>query len=111
VEEVKRPTVSPKARIVIGSAMALFVVLLLMLTFRGYRTPEVTPPDALAHIAEKNHNAAVTAAAHQRAESAASTSAAEQLAEARRRGADEANAALARFPDEENRAQTPGRRD
>jgi hypothetical protein len=98
-------------RIAIGSAAALLVVLAVMLSVNRYREPQAAPPEALAHIAEKNRDAAVVAAAHQRVESAVSTNAAEDLAEAQRRGAAEANATLARFPDGENRADAAVRRD
>jgi hypothetical protein len=69
------------------------------------------PPEALAHIAQKNRDAAAIAAARQRADSAAATSAAEGIAEAQRRGRTQANALLDRFPDTDNRANAQVRRD
>jgi negative regulator of sigma E activity len=86
----------PKLRIVIGLAVALCVAVVVALSVNRYRGPEAAPPEALAHIAQKNHDAAVVAAAHQRVESAVSTTAAEDLAEARRRAGAEANASLTR---------------
>jgi hypothetical protein len=111
VEEVKRRFSIPKVRLAIGSAAALLVAVILVLSVNRYREPQAAPPEALAHIAEKNRDAAVVAAAHQRAESAASTNAAEDLAEAQRRGSAAANTMLARFPDNENRMGAPARRD
>lgn len=94
----------------IGSAFALLLVFALMVSLHR-RAPDFAPPEALAHIAEKNREAAVVAAAHQRAASAASTHAAEGLAEAQHRGQAEANAMLARFPDSDNRLGNTGQRD
>jgi hypothetical protein len=111
VEEVKRRASMPKVRLAIGFAAALLVALVAMLSVHRYRQPEAAPPEALAHIAEKNRDAALVAAAHQRVESAASTNAAEDLADAQRRGSAEANAALARFPDGDNRIEAAGRHD
>ena len=98
-----------KLKLAIGSAFALLVVLAVSLSIHRYRQPQAAAPEALAHIAQKNRDAAITAAAHMRADSAARTNAAESLAEAQNRGAAEANAVLARFPDTDNR--TAGRRD
>jgi hypothetical protein len=110
--EKVRPRFSvPKVRLAIGSAFAVLVVVALALSVNRYREPAAAPPEALAHIAEKNRDAAVVAAAHQRAESAASTNAAEGLAEAQRRGAAEADNMLARQPNDDNRIDAPGRRD
>jgi hypothetical protein len=78
----------------------LFLILVVALSVKRYREPEAAPPEALAHIAEKNRDAAIAAAARQRSESAASTNAAEALAEAR--SGDDTDA---------NRAGAPGRRD
>jgi hypothetical protein len=100
---VKRRASIPKLKIVLGAAVALFVAVVVTLSVNRYRAPEAAPPEALAHIAEKNRDAAVVAAAHQRVESAVSTNAAEDLAEAQRRGAAEANATLARFSNVDNR--------
>lgn len=86
----------PKLRLVLASALALFVLLAAALSVHRYRQPVATPPEALAHIAEKNRDAAVAAAAHQKAEAAAATNAAENLAAARAGGRGEANAVLAR---------------
>ena len=86
----------PKLRLAIGLAAALLVAIVVALSANRYRAPEAAPPEALAHIAEKNRDAAVVAAAHQRVESAVSTNAAEDLAEARRRAAAEANASVTR---------------
>jgi hypothetical protein len=110
MEKVRRRFSSPKIRIAIGSAFAFLVVIALALSVNRYREPAAAPPEALAHIAEKNRDAAVVAAAHQRAESAASTNAAEGLAEARRQGAADADNMLARFPNDDNRIDA-GRRD
>ena len=95
----------PKSTIAIASAVALFVVLLVLLTVHRYRQPPATPPEALAHIAEKNRDAAIAAAARQRVDSAARTNAAESIAEARDRGKAEANAVIARFPNADNRTR------
>ena len=88
--------------------MALALVVAIALSVDRYRAPGAAPPEALEKIAEKNREAAATAAASQRAESAASTNAAEDLAEAQRRGADEANAALDRFDNQDNRSAASG---
>jgi len=111
MEKVRRRILTPKVRIAIGSAFALLVVIALALSVNRYREPAAAPPEALAHIAEKNRDAAAVAAAHQRAESAASTNAVEGLAEARRQGAADADNMLARFPNDDNRIDAPGRRD
>jgi len=108
---VSRRSSFPKVKLAFGSAVILLVAIAAALSVNRYRQPQAAPPEALAHIAEKNRDAAVVAAAHQRAESAASTNAAEDLAEARRRGAAEANATLARFPNGDNRVEASGRRD
>lgn len=83
----------------------------LTLSVNRYRAPEAAPPEALAHIAARNHDAAVVAAARQRADSAESTNAAESLAEAQRGGEAQANATLAGVPDVGSRTDAPGRRD
>ena len=83
---MRRRVSIPKTRLAIGSAFALLVVVALVLSVNRYREPAAAPPEALAHIAEKNRDAAAIAAAHQRAESAASTNAVESMAEAQRRG-------------------------
>lgn len=101
----------PKLRVAIASAFVLVVVLATAHSVNRYREPQAAPPEALAHIAEKNREAAVIAAASQRADSAASTNEAEGLAEAQRRGQAEANAMLARFPSSDNGTEGPGRRD
>jgi hypothetical protein len=75
---------------VLASALALLVVLVVALSVKRYREPVAAPPEALAHIAEKNRDAAIVAAAHQRTESAASTNAVETLAETRSRNQAEA---------------------
>jgi hypothetical protein len=111
MEEVRSRRSIPKARFAIVSAFALVLVLVVALSVNRYRQPPAAPPEALAHIAEKNRDAAVTAAARQRVESAVSTNAAENLADAESRGAAEANATLARFPNADNRADAAGRRD
>jgi hypothetical protein len=111
VEKVRRRFSIPKFRLAIASASALLVVLAVALSVDRYSEPEAAPPEALAHIAQKNREAAVIAAARQRVESAASTNEAEGLAEARRRGEAEANAMLARFPNGDNGTEGPGRRD
>jgi hypothetical protein len=111
VEKVNRRSSIPKVKLAFGVAAALLVALAGTLSVNRYRQPEAAPPEALAHIAEKNREAAVVAAAHQRAESAVSTNAAEHLADAQRQGAAEANATLARFPDQDNRMDAAARRD
>lgn len=111
LEEVRRRFSSRKARIAIGSALALFVVLVLALSVNRYRAPQAAPPEALAHIAEKNRDAAIAAAAHQRAESAASTNAAEDLAEAQRQGTAGANAMPPGPANGGNAIEPAGRRD
>jgi hypothetical protein len=94
---------------VLASALALVLILVVALSVKRYREPEAAPPEALAHIAEKNRDAAIAAAARQRTESAASTNAVEALAEARN-GA-EGNAARAAAHSEGNHSETAGRRD
>ena len=85
----------PKVRLVIISALALLAVAALALSVHRYRQPAAAPPEALAHIAEKNRDAAVAAAAHQRAESAATTNEAENLAAAQTGGRGDNRAAAA----------------
>src|SRR3954469_22561963 len=106
LEEVRRRISNAGARIALAAACALVLVIALALSVHRYRQPVAAPPEALAHIAEKNRDAAVVAAARQRADSAATTNAAETIAEARRRGEAEANATLARFPDVDNRTDS-----
>jgi hypothetical protein len=84
----------------LGSGAVLLILVAVALSVR-HRQPEAAPPEALAHIAQKNRDAAIVAAAHQRVESAVSTNAAEGVAEAERRG-EPANAALREVAD--NRA-------
>ena len=98
----------PRLRLVAVGAVALVLVLVISWSVNRYRAPGAAPPEALEKIAEKNREAAATAAASQRAESAASTNAAEDLAEAQRRGADEANATLERFDNQDNRSAAAG---
>jgi hypothetical protein len=109
VEKVRRRFSSPRVAFAVAAAFALLVMVALTLSVKRYREPEAAPPEALAHIAAKNRDAAVIAAARQRADSAASTDAAESLAEARR-GETEANAMPAGAPDGGNRTG-PARRD
>jgi hypothetical protein len=108
---VRRRTFFSRSRLVIGTAFAVLVLIAVGLSVQRYRAPPAAPPEALAHIAEKNRDAAVTAAARQRAESAASTNQAEALAAAQSRGAAEADTAIAAFPNDDNRAGNAGRRD
>jgi hypothetical protein len=108
---VRRRYSNARVRIALAAACALVVVIALTLSVHRYRQPVAAPPEALAHIAEKNRDAAVIAAARQRVDSAAATNAAESVAEARRRGEAEANAMLARFPDVDNRTDSNVRRD
>jgi hypothetical protein len=98
-----------KAPLLIGTALVLFVALVLVFSVKRYRTPEAAPPEALAHIAEKNRDAAAVAAAHQRIEAAASTNAAQAISAAQVRGEASANAMLARFPNDDNRTEAAGR--
>ena len=107
---MRRRSSFPKLRIALGSALALLLILVVALSVRRYREPEAAPPEALAHIAEKNRDAAIVAAARQRAESAASTNAAEALAGVRNGGA-EANAAIAGVHSEGNHSEAAGQRD
>ena len=83
---MRRRASIPKVRLILGSLLVLFVVLALALSVHRYRQPAAAPPEALDHIAEKNRDAAIAAAARQRAESAATTNEAENLAEARSNG-------------------------
>ena len=108
---MRRRFSSPRVAFAAAAAFALLVMFALTLSVKRYRAPEAAPPEALAHIAAKNHDAAVIAAARQRADSAASTNAAENLAEAQRRGETEANATLAGVPDGGNRTDGLARRD
>ena len=89
---MRRRTALPKARLILLSAFVLLIVAALALSVRRYRAPGAAPPEALNHIAEKNRDAAIAAAARQRVESATSTNAAEDLAENQLRNA-QANAA------------------
>jgi hypothetical protein len=98
----------PLLKIFAGAALALVLVVAAILSVNRYRKPASAPPEALEKIAQKNREAATIAAASQRAESAASTNAAEDLAEARRRGSDRANAMLDRFENEDDRGARPG---
>jgi hypothetical protein len=100
VEKVRRRSSFPKLRVALASALALLVILVVALSVKRYREPEAAPPEALAHIAEKNRDAAIVAAARQRTESAASTNAVENLAEVRSQSQAEGN-----------RADAAGRRD
>lgn len=97
---MRRRSSFPKLRVALASALALLVILVVALSVKRYREPEAAPPEALAHIAEKNRDAAIVAAARQRTESAASTNAVENLAEARSQSQAEGN-----------RADAAGRRD
>jgi flagellar biosynthesis/type III secretory pathway M-ring protein FliF/YscJ len=108
---VSRRFPNAKVRIALVAALALVVVVTLTLSVRHYRQPVAAPPEALAHIAEKNRDAAAVAAARQRAESAAATNAVENIAEAQRRGEAEANAMLDRFPNSDDRTNAQVRRD
>jgi hypothetical protein len=99
VEKVRRRSSFPKLRVALGSAVVLLVILVVALSVKRYRAPEAAPPEALAHIAEKNRHAAIVAAAHQRTESAASTNAVDNLAEARRNQADAKRAEAAGLRD------------
>jgi hypothetical protein len=108
---VRRRSAISKPLLVIGSALTLLLVVSIALSVRRYRAPEAAPPEALAHIAEKNRDAAMIAAAHQRAEAAASSNAADTLVAAQSRGPAAANAALARLSNEDNGTGDAGRRD
>ena len=99
-----------RLRLALGSVLALFVLLALALSVHRYRQPPAAPPEALAHIAEKNRDAAIAAAARQRVEAAATTNEAEDLAAARTAGRGEANATLA-AANGDNRAAAAGNRD
>jgi flagellar biosynthesis/type III secretory pathway M-ring protein FliF/YscJ len=106
---VRRRGSIPKIRLVIALAAVLVVAIVLTMSVKRYQAPQAAPPEALAHIAQKNREAALIAAARQRADSAASTNAAEDLAEARRSGSAEANAMLTRFADGDNQTVAAGR--
>ena len=107
---MRRGRSSPAFRIVAVAALALFALIAVTLSVHRYRQPQAAPPEALAHIADKNRDAAITAAARQRAESAATANAADNLAEARIGDRSEADAALA-GANGGNRAAAAGRRD
>jgi len=64
------------------TALALAIVLVVALSVHKYNEPAPAPPEALAHIAQKNRNAAIDAAARMRVQSAVTTNAAESLANA-----------------------------
>jgi hypothetical protein len=98
VEKVKRLFSSPRVAFTVIVAFALVLMAALTISVKRYREPRGAPPEALAHIAAKNRDAAIVAAARQRADSAASTNAAEDLAEARLRGETEAEARPADAP-------------
>jgi len=108
---VRRRGSFPKVRLAIAVAAVLVIAIAMTLSVKRYREPQAAPPEALAHIAQKNREAALVAAARQRADSATSTNAAEDLAEARRRGSEEANATLARFANGDNQSEAAARRD
>ena len=80
-------------RLVIGSAFVLVIAVAVAFSVKHYRAPAAAPPEALAHIAAKNRDAAITAAAHQRAEAAATTNATENLVAAQQPAGAQANAA------------------
>lgn len=90
-------------RIALAAALAVVAVIAVTLSVHRYRQPVAAPPEALAHIAEKNRDAAIVAAARLRSESAATTNAAEDIAEAERRGQASANAMIERYPNIDNR--------
>jgi hypothetical protein len=75
--------------------LALALVLVVALSIDKYNEPAPAAPEALAHIAQKNRNAAIDAAARMRVQSAVSTNAAESLANARMNRAAQADAASA----------------
>lgn len=81
----------------------MVLVIAVTLSVHRYRQPVAAPPEALAHIAQKNRDAAIVAAARLRSESAATTNAAEDIAEAERRGREAADATIERNPNSENR--------
>ena len=79
-------------RIALVTVLALAIVLVVALSVDRYSAPAAAPPEALAHIAQKNRNAAIDAAARMRVQSAVTTNAAESLADARMNGAGQADA-------------------
>lgn len=86
----------PPRRTSIALAATLLVALILSLTVGRFREPgEAPPPGAIEKIAAKNRNAAVTAAATQRAESAVAAEAADRAQEQREQAPSETT--LARF--------------
>jgi hypothetical protein len=104
---VRPRSASRKPLFVLGAGLALLILIVVAISVHHYRQPEAAPPEALAHIAQKNRDAAIAAAAHQRVESAARTNAAEGVAEAERRG-EPANVALRELA---NNSSEPARRD
>lgn len=79
---MRRRSVRARRGLLATAALVGVVLVAVMLSLGPYREPPPAPPTALSHIAEKNHKAAVIAAAHQRAESAAATKATNSLLEA-----------------------------
>jgi hypothetical protein len=77
--------------LIAAGAIVFALVLAMGVSVIPYRTPPPAPPEALARIAQKNHNAAAIAAARQRSESAASTNAVDRLRDAEE-ASDRANA-------------------
>ena len=100
---MRRRASSRKPLIVLASGLALLVLIAVALSVHHYRQPEAAPPEALAHIAQKNREAAIVAAAHQRVEAAASSNAAEGVAEAEQRG-EPANVAVRELRNSSNAA-------
>ena len=100
---MKRRFSNAGVRIALAAALALVAVIAVTLSVHRYRQPVAAPPEALAHIAQKNRDAAIVAAARLRSESAATTNAAEDIAEAERRGRTAANVMIERYPNTENR--------
>jgi hypothetical protein len=103
---VSRPFSNARVRIALAAALAVIAVIAVTLSVHRYRQPVAAPPEALAHIAQKNRDAAIVAAARLRSESAATTNAAEDIAEAERRGRAAANATIESYPNTENRTDT-----
>jgi hypothetical protein len=91
----------PRTRrgLIAGGAFALLFALVIAMSVHRYSAPPPAPREALDRIAQKNRHAATVAAARQRAESAATSNDADNLVAAQERGAAEADAAIARYPD------------